>query len=66
VKLVVWPSEQTYYLEFFRLAANPPIDIFDIHMREMDVDNDAGTGELATVVGSITGAEIWAVCTEAG
>ena len=41
-------------------------DIFEIHTREMNVDDDVDTAELAKAVGSITGAEIRAVCTEAG
>jgi len=41
-------------------------DIFDIHTREMNVDDGVDTAELATAVGFITGAEIRAVCTEAG
>jgi proteasome regulatory subunit len=41
-------------------------DIFEIHTREMNVDDDVDTSELASSVGSITGAEIRAVCTEAG
>lgn len=41
-------------------------DIFEIHTREMNVDDDVDTAELAEAVGSITGAEIRAVCTEAG
>lgn len=60
------PGRFDRLIEFPRPDRESRTAIFDIHTREMKLDDKVDLNELAGLTGNATGADIKAICTEAG